>query len=218
VIASFPGIFSICYGNYPLHRFPADNHRVLIKKERNIILITPHAQADSKSDLMFCGECGTQNPDTNQFCKNCGKPLKRPQQAPASQPADVPYQPPVAPPAAPQPAYYPPQQPGYGQSPVPPAGAAVTAKPPLNKGMLALGILGIAFGCVSFFFYPYLCGFAAILLGGISLFRTERKTGITGIIAIVALVIGLASIIIDHFYLVIFPPTMGFEVLCRLVI
>ena len=27
---------------------------------------------------MFCGDCGTQNPDTNAFCKNCGKPVKKP--------------------------------------------------------------------------------------------------------------------------------------------
>jgi hypothetical protein len=30
---------------------------------------------------MFCGECGTENPDTNSFCKNCGKTLKRSPQA-----------------------------------------------------------------------------------------------------------------------------------------
>jgi hypothetical protein len=33
---------------------------------------------------MFCGECGTENPDRNQFCKNCGKPLKK-TQVPAGQ-------------------------------------------------------------------------------------------------------------------------------------
>lgn len=37
---------------------------------------------------MFCGECGTQNPDTNQFCRNCGKPLPRHQ--PAVQPGTPP--------------------------------------------------------------------------------------------------------------------------------
>lgn len=26
---------------------------------------------------MFCTECGTENPDTNRFCKNCGRPLKK---------------------------------------------------------------------------------------------------------------------------------------------
>ena len=40
---------------------------------------------------MFCGECGTENPDTNQFCKNCGKPLKKKQLPP--EPAPVQSQP-----------------------------------------------------------------------------------------------------------------------------
>lgn len=26
---------------------------------------------------MFCTECGTENPDTNKFCRNCGRPLKK---------------------------------------------------------------------------------------------------------------------------------------------
>jgi hypothetical protein len=42
---------------------------------------------------MFCGECGAQNPDTNQFCKNCGKPLRKTQQAYSSQPIGIPAQP-----------------------------------------------------------------------------------------------------------------------------
>ncbi len=113
---------------------------------------------------MFCGECGTQNPDTNQFCKNCGKPLRRPQQAPAPQPVAVPVQPAAVPPQA-QPVYYPPQQAGV-QQPGVIAGAAAPVKPPLSKGMLALGIVGVVVGIVSFFFYPYLCGIAAVVLGG----------------------------------------------------
>ena len=37
---------------------------------------------------MFCGECGTENPDTNRFCKSCGKPLKQKQEpVPAAAPA-----------------------------------------------------------------------------------------------------------------------------------
>ena len=37
---------------------------------------------------MFCGECGTENPDTNRFCKICGKPLKQKQPpAPVAVPA-----------------------------------------------------------------------------------------------------------------------------------
>ena len=46
---------------------------------------------------MFCGECGAQNPDTNKFCKNCGKPLVRRQ--PAEQPPQIPVTYPAAQPA-----------------------------------------------------------------------------------------------------------------------
>jgi hypothetical protein len=38
---------------------------------------------------MFCGECGTLNPDTNRFCKNCGKPLGRIQPAVPASPSPV---------------------------------------------------------------------------------------------------------------------------------
>lgn len=41
---------------------------------------------------MFCEVCGTDNPDTNQFCQNCGKPLKKKdlqqKPVPVSAPAD----------------------------------------------------------------------------------------------------------------------------------
>jgi hypothetical protein len=164
---------------------------------------------------MFCGECGTQNPDTNQFCKNCGKPLRRPQQVPAPQPVVVPVQTVSVQPQA-QPVYYQHQPAGVQPQGVI-AGAAAPAKPPLNKGMLFLGIVGIIFGIVSWFFYPYLCGFAAVLLGGITFYKTENKMGITAIIAIKALVIGIASMVVGHFYLVVFPPTMGFDAIYWLV-
>jgi hypothetical protein len=39
---------------------------------------------------MFCGVCGTENPDTNQFCNNCGKPLKKKQLQPEPVPAQGP--------------------------------------------------------------------------------------------------------------------------------
>lgn len=164
---------------------------------------------------MFCGECGTQNPDTNQFCKNCGSPIRKPQQAAAPQPAAVPI-PPVAAPYQVQPAYHPSQPAGYTPAAAVPV-SATPAKPPLNKGLLALGILGIVFGIVSWFFYPYLSGIAAVLLGGIAFYKTENKTGIVAILAIIALVIGIASMVVGYFYLFIFPPTMGFEAVYWLV-
>ena len=119
---------------------------------------------------MFCGECGTQNPDTNQFCKNCGKPLRKPQQAPAAQPSAVPARPVAAQPPV-QPAYYPPQS-----AVVLPQGAVAgaPAKSPLNKAMLALGIVGIVIGIVSWFFYPFLCGIAAVILGGVTFYKAEN--------------------------------------------
>jgi len=151
---------------------------------------------------MFCGECGTQNPDTNQFCKNCGKPLRKPQQPPAAQPSAVPARPVAAKPTV-QPAYYPPQ-PAVVLSQGAVEGAP--AKPPLNKAMLALGIVGIVFGIVSWIFYPYLCGFAAVLLGGITFYKAGNKKGIVGMIAVIALVLGLASILVNYYYFVLFPP------------
>ena len=42
---------------------------------------------------MFCNECGTDNPDTNKFCKNCGKPLVKTQQPPPLKPPGTPVSP-----------------------------------------------------------------------------------------------------------------------------
>ena len=153
---------------------------------------------------MFCGECGTQNPDTNQFCKNCGKPLRKPHHVPAPQPAAVPVQPVAAQPQT-QPVYYQPQPAGV-QPPGGIAGADVPVKATLNKGILVLGIVGIIFGILSWIFYPYLCGFAAVLLGGVTFYKAGNRKGVVGIIAVIAVVIGLASILVNYFYFVLFPP------------
>jgi hypothetical protein len=93
---------------------------------------------------MFCGECGTQNPDTNTFCKNCGKPLKK-VQAPAAPAAAQ----------APQPA------PARVQ---PATGVQAPVKQTWSRGKkLAAG--SIALGIVSFIFLPYVLGIAGIILG-----------------------------------------------------
>jgi hypothetical protein len=152
---------------------------------------------------MFCGECGTQNPDTNQFCKNCGKPLRKPQQAPVSQPA-APV-PPVTAPAPAQPVYYP-AQPAASQPGVSPQGTPVVEKPPINKVMLALGIIGILAGIGSWLRYPYLLGILAIVLGAVAMAKPENRRGAVLIIACLAVLIGLASIVFDMFYLMIMPP------------
>jgi hypothetical protein len=149
---------------------------------------------------MFCGECGTQNPDTNQFCKNCGKPLRKPHQAPPAQPV-------AAQPTA-QKGYYPPQP-----AVVLPQGAVAGApvKPPLNKAMLALGILGIVIGIVSFFFYPYVLGITAVFLGGITFLLSDNKKGIIAVLAILAIATGIISMLVDHFYFVLFPVPAEFS-------
>jgi hypothetical protein len=146
--------------------------------------------------FMFCGECGTQNPDTNQFCKNCGKPLKKDAAAaPSSQ-------------SVPAPAATPPPSPG---SSVPLSQTTVAektpagAKPPFHKGLLLLGIMSILIGVVSWFVYPYVCGILAIVLGGVVLFKSRNKIGsgaiIITILGILGPVIGLASMFADLYYL-----------------
>ena len=152
---------------------------------------------------MFCGECGTQNPDTKQFCKNCGKPLRRPRQVPAPQPTAAPV-PPGTPQFPPQAASYPPQ-PAAMPPPAATAGVPAPVKPPLNKGMLALGIIGILAGIGSWFRYPYLLGILAIVSGVIVVAKSEKKTSAVPIIAALGILIGLACIVVDIFYFTIFP-------------
>ena len=154
---------------------------------------------------MFCGECGTQNPDTNQFCKNCGRPLRKVQQPPAPQPAAIPGIPVEVPPPA-QPADNPPFGTGVQPS-VPVTGSAIPdAKPALDKKMLGLGILGILLGIASFLRYPYLLSILAIILGGIVIAKPENRKGAVLIVACLAILIGIVSFVFDMFYLVIFPP------------
>jgi len=114
---------------------------------------------------MFCGECGTQNPDTNQFCKNCGIPLKRVATATASQTAPAMGASPLTPPGN----YVPPPQ-----APLV-AGNPVVAKQPWSKGLLLLGIGSLLVGGASWFVYPYICGILAIILGGVVLFKSRKK-------------------------------------------
>jgi hypothetical protein len=92
------------------------------------------------------------------------------------------------------------QQPGVT------AGAAAPAKPPSNKLMLVLAIVGFLIGIVSWIRYPYILGILAIVIGGIVIAKPENRKGIILIIAVLAILIGLASIIFDMFYLVIMPP------------
>ncbi len=154
---------------------------------------------------MFCGECGTQNPDTNQFCKNCGRPLRKAQQPLGTQPMGTNGTPYVAPPPAQSPGYLPGE--GGIQTPVPKEGSASPVElPPRDKKMLVLGIVGILFGIGSFLRYPYLLAILAIVMGGVVIAKPENRKGAVLIAACIAILIGIVSIVFDMFYLVIFPP------------
>ncbi len=156
---------------------------------------------------MFCGECGTENAETRKFCKNCGKPLRSALPLPGAQPAAAPVPPVVAPRqvsdpvAPPQPVYASPQP---VNSP-PPAGTPAPARPPLNKGLLGLGIAGLLLALVAWFRYPYICGLLAIVLGILVIARSDNRKGAVALVAALAILIGLAAIIVDLFYFTIFP-------------
>ena len=146
---------------------------------------------------MFCGECGTENAETRNYCKNCGKPLRKAQPVQGAQAAAVPV-------PAQQPVYSPVTQPQPVVSP-PPSGMPAPVKPPLNKGLLGLGIVGIIISIVAWFRYPYLCGLLAIVLGVLVIARSENRKGAVAIVACLAILIGLACIVVDLFYFTIFP-------------
>ena len=150
---------------------------------------------------MFCGECGTQNPDTNQFCKNCGKPLK------TRQPQAVPAQP-VAAYQPVTPSYIPPVSGAQHQmAPQPPPGyALVPAATPTENLLTVAGIAGFLVSIISWVRYPYICGIIAIVLGAVVLYKSGNRKRKGVIIAVLGLIIGLGSIVVDLFYFAIFPP------------
>jgi hypothetical protein len=140
---------------------------------------------------MFCGECGTQNPDTNSFCKNCGKPLKSPQAAAA----------PVARVHGIQAAGPAPQSPhAQGMSPVQPA-AGDAVKPARNW----LAIISVILSLVSWLIYPIILGFVAVCSGIVSLYRAKKNHSKIPVSAILAIIIGLLAIVINFFWLDLFP-------------
>ena len=150
---------------------------------------------------MFCGECGTQNPDTNQFCKNCGKPLKKHQpQAFPTQPvaAYQPVQPPYIPPVSGVVSQMAPQ--------TPPGSALIPVVSPTEKLLTVAGIAGFIISLVSLVRYPYLCGILAIILGAVVVWKSENRKRKGVFIAVLGLIIGLGSIMVEFFYWTIFPP------------
>ena len=135
---------------------------------------------------MFCSECGTQNPDTNQFCRNCGKPLPRRQ--PAAQPV------PGAPPGSPMPAPaipVPPPVTVAGPAPAPAPGAVL----PRKRNWL--GIVSLVLGILSWGILTVIVAIAAILIGIISLIVFRKASGRTGISSLIGIVLGIAAIMVS---------------------
>ena len=134
---------------------------------------------------MFCSECGTENPDTNRFCNNCGKPLVR--QQPAAQPAVQPaVQPPVQPvvPPAPAPA----------ATPVPQPVQATPAVPAPGKRRDWLGIVSLITGILSWGILTTVLGIITILLGAAALVLFRKAAGRISLAAVISIILGIAAI------------------------
>lgn len=74
------------------------------------------------------------------------------------------------------------------------------AKPPRNWP----AIVSLIFALLSWGIYPYIMGIIAIVLAVLSIYLTKKKTGTIPVIAIIAIVIALASMVFDYMYLDIF--------------
>lgn len=140
---------------------------------------------------MFCGECGTANPDTNQFCKNCGKPLKKRQ----PQGAPLEYAP------VPQPAVTP-LSPVLPVAPVQTPGSTAPGKSMVS---IVLGIISILLAGVSWFLFPYITAILAIILGITGIIKAPEKKSFPVILAILGILVAFIAIIVDIFYLNLFP-------------
>lgn len=140
---------------------------------------------------MFCGECGTQNPDTNQFCKNCGKPLRKIEQVPAPQPFAVPDHPQATPALV-----VPVSQAVPATSTVP----APAEKPPRNWP----GIGSIILGILAWLVIPYILGIIAVILGVISVYQSKKGKNTHAIAGILGIIIAVIAMLINYFYIFIF--------------
>ncbi len=100
---------------------------------------------------MFCESCGSQVPDGQAFCANCGKPLSQPVQ-PAAQPVQPvqQYAQPVAQPVYTQPVAQP--QPVVQVQPAP---VVVVQQQPAKRGN-GMATAGLVFGILTlvFFWFP----------------------------------------------------------------
>jgi formate hydrogenlyase subunit 4 len=85
--------------------------------------------------------------------------------------------------------------------PVQPA-AVGAAKPARNW----LAILSLIASLVSWLIFPILIGFVAIVLGVFSLYRAKKDQSKIPVTAVLAIIIGLLAIVLNFFWLDIFPP------------
>ena len=159
---------------------------------------------------MFCGECGSKNPDINKFCINCGKPLKKN----LNSSADT-FPVPAAAPEPEQPAAHQPLEPVSPQSyPVPSPGTtvpqvpAITTHPstqpektPRNWFAIASFILAL----LSWVIYPIIIGFFAMGLGIFSLYAAKKTQSKIPVLAVIAVIVGLLAVVLNFFWLDIFP-------------
>jgi hypothetical protein len=159
---------------------------------------------------MFCGDCGTQNPDTNRFCINCGRPLKKNLNtsavtSSAPEAAPVPVQPAAQQPANPFPQQSSPVHPPGTTVPQAPAITALPAtqreKSPRNWFAIVSFILALA----SWVIYPIIMGFIAMGLGIFSLYTAKKTQSKIPVIAVVAVIVGLLAIVLNFFWMDIFP-------------
>lgn len=141
--------------------------------------------------MKFCGECGTENPDTNSFCKNCGRALRRQKDAAPAHSGQPGQAPAPGQPAAPQPPV----------TAAPPAPAA-TEKPKRTW----LGIVSLIPAILSWILYPVLLGIVAVLFGIASIALARRQGTRFPVAGVIAIIIGLLAIVVNIFWLDIFPP------------
>src|SRR5512136_707347 len=158
---------------------------------------------------MFCGECGTKNPDTNRFCINCGKPLEKNLNAQVASPAPAAAPVPVQ--QAAQQSTHPFSQKSY---PVPPPGAT-DPQPPVTTTLPAtqreksprnwFAVISFILALASWVIYPIIMGFFAMGLGIFSLYTAKKQQSKIPVIAVIAVIIGLLAIVLNFFWLDIFP-------------
>jgi|WetSurMetagenome_2_1015567.scaffolds.fasta_scaffold00820_15 hypothetical protein len=137
---------------------------------------------------MFCGECGAQNPDTNRFCRNCGKPLATRQQ-PGAQPAGQHAATPAVAVGSPVASHN------------TPAGAATTATRAGKSRRNWTGIVSLLVSIFSWILLTTLLAILAIIIGGFSIYTTRKNNGrisFSGIAAMVIAVVAMAADLMIH--------------------